>query len=155
MNRGFTIFVLMVVTAFFNTLLSQNTLEVSIKNIELLEGEIFISLSSDSSEFPREIFNSKMMKRESVTKHTMQFVYKNLPDGDYAIAVFQDLNHNEELDTRKFGIPAEPFAFSKDALKRFGPPHFKQAMFSLNGGILHQEELNMVYKKPKNKNNSK
>ena len=152
--RGFITFVLIVITASYNLLLSQNTLNISIKNIELLEGEIFVSLSNDSTEFPGEIFNSKMMQRKMVAEHSMQFIYENLPDGDYAIAVFQDLNQNEELDTRKFGIPAEPFAFSKDALKKFGPPHFKQAKFSLVGGRSHQEELNMIYRKPKNNNKS-
>ncbi|WP_051340720.1 DUF2141 domain-containing protein [Azospirillum halopraeferens] len=50
--------------------------------------------------------------------------FGGLPPGRYAVAVFQDLNRNETLDTNLFGVPTEPYGFSRDAAGSFGPPPF-------------------------------
>ena len=57
---------------------------------------------------------------------------ENLPLGEYAIKVFHDENSNKELDTRIFGIPAEPYGFSNNARSAFGPPDFEEARFVLD-----------------------
>lgn len=52
--------------------------------------------------------------------------------GEYAVKVFHDKNHNNKLDTRIFGIPAESYGFSNDARAPFGPPAYKNAAFLLD-----------------------
>ncbi len=47
--------------------------------------------------------------------------------GRFAIAVYQDINADGELNRNRFGIPLEPFAFSNGALGERGPPTFDQA----------------------------
>lgn len=54
-----------------------------------------------------------------------------LPPGDYAISIFYDANANGELDTNFIGIPNEPVALSNNAKARFGPPKYKDALFTL------------------------
>jgi len=50
--------------------------------------------------------------------------------GRYAISTFQDLNDNGVLDTGAFGIPTEPYGFSRNATGAFGPPTFDDAAFN-------------------------
>ncbi len=48
-------------------------------------------------------------------------------DGRFAIAIYQDINSDGELNRNRFGIPTEPFAFSNNAMGQRGPPSFEQA----------------------------
>jgi uncharacterized protein (DUF2141 family) len=54
--------------------------------------------------------------------------------GTYAIEVFQDINSNHKMDTTWFGIPLEPFGFSRDARPRLSKPRFGKVKFALVPG---------------------
>ena len=54
-----------------------------------------------------------------------------LPPGEYALSIFYDKNDNGELDTNFIGIPKEPVALSNNARPSFGPPKYKDAVFTL------------------------
>lgn len=137
--------------SFFAMAQKTNDLEVIIKNIELIEGDLYLTLTADSILFPMGEVEEKYRQVLKVTESQMSTVFSDLPDGFYAMAIFQDLNHNQELDKKKFGIPSEPFAFSNGALRKFSPPFFEQAKFEISGGQVHQQELKLIYKKPKKK----
>jgi uncharacterized protein (DUF2141 family) len=64
--------------------------------------------------------------------------FDNLPEGDYAISVFLDENHNEDLDLGLFNIPQEPYGFSNNARNRFGPADFHEAKFTVGSGMTQQ-----------------
>ncbi|MEM9617560.1 MAG: DUF2141 domain-containing protein [Pseudomonadota bacterium] len=59
---------------------------------------------------------------------------ENLAAGRYAIRAFHDLNGDGVLNTNPFGAPVEPFAFSRGAKPRFGPPKWDDASFELVTG---------------------
>lgn len=130
---------------------NDNTLLVQIRNIELLEGKLYLSITKDSTKFPGGEVEEKYRKIVEVKDHEMRVSFNHLPDGEYAMSIIQDLNNNQELDTKKFGIPAEPFAFSNAAMRKFGPPFFEQAKFLVEGGNQHHHELVLIYRKPKKK----
>ncbi|MBD8654934.1 DUF2141 domain-containing protein [Oxalobacteraceae sp. CFBP 13730] len=54
-----------------------------------------------------------------------------VPAGSWAVLSYQDENDNGKLDRNVLGIPKEPYAFSRDARGRFGPPSFEEAAFEL------------------------
>ena len=54
-----------------------------------------------------------------------------LPAGDYALAVYQDLNSNGKMDKNLVGIPKEPFGFSRNFKPRFSAPDFEDCQISL------------------------
>ncbi len=58
---------------------------------------------------------------------------KDLTPGKYGIAVFHDLNGNEELDRNAFGAPNEPFGFSNDPKIGFSAPKFEAFEFEFDG----------------------
>ncbi|AHJ99369.1 DUF2141 domain-containing protein [Hymenobacter swuensis] len=56
-----------------------------------------------------------------------------LPPGDWAVAITQDVNNNDKLDKNMMGIPTEPFAFSNNVRPRFSPPAFDDCKFTVGG----------------------
>ena len=67
--------------------------------------------------------------REAAAVGTVELRIQNVEPGDYAIAVFQDLNGNGRID-RPFFVPTEPYGFSNDAGRR-GLPRFEAAKVSV------------------------
>jgi len=130
----------------FSTSQPGGELQLTISNIDPVEGDLYIA-----------IYNSKdtyMVEEETafrmivtVESEPQLIIFKDIPAGEYAISVFQDLNRNTELDTRGLGFPAEPFGFSNDARGRFGPPSFEKAKFTLEGNT--EMEIVLVNSKKK------
>ncbi|HBE71984.1 MAG TPA: hypothetical protein DDW52_27915 [Planctomycetaceae bacterium] len=50
--------------------------------------------------------------------------------GSFAVAAFQDLNNDGQLNRSAFGVPKEPFGFSGQPAKSLGPPSFQNAAVS-------------------------
>jgi uncharacterized protein (DUF2141 family) len=142
---------LLMLVVFGVSLFAQNQLDIKIRNIEMIQGEIFLQLSTDTAMFKKTATLQPIIRRKVVSDSVMTISITNLKDGTYGFAVFQDMNENETLDRKKFGIPAEPFAFSKNALGKFGPPKFEDASFEIKGGGKHQQEEKLLYRKPKKK----
>lgn len=56
-----------------------------------------------------------------------------LPPGEWAIALTQDLNENDLVDRNLVGIPTEPFALSNNVHPRFRVPTFDDCKFVVSG----------------------
>lgn len=54
-----------------------------------------------------------------------------VPPGEYAVAVVHDENGNGAFDTNWLGIPKEGFGVSNEATRRFGPPRYREAKFTV------------------------
>ncbi len=52
----------------------------------------------------------------------------------WAVSAHHDQNNNDQLDKNAFGIPAEPYGFSNNPKRGFGPPKFDEACFSFGSG---------------------
>ena len=63
-------------------------------------------------------------------KSTVKF--ENMPVGNYAIAVFQDVNTDGKLNRTIYGQPTEPYAFSNNVFGKYGPPKFASVAFSVD-----------------------
>jgi len=55
--------------------------------------------------------------------------FRGIPAGLYAISAFHDLDSDNELDRKIFGIPSEPYCASRNARRAFGPPRWRDAVF--------------------------
>jgi uncharacterized protein (DUF2141 family) len=110
---------------------AQHNLEVIIRNVTQPKGGVvLIALFDTADAFLKSPVQSK---RVSVTGIEVHVTFSNLTQGDYALSVFQDFNHNEKLDTNFLGIPNEPYGFSNDAMGTFGPPSFEKAKIKVTG----------------------
>lgn len=60
----------------------------------------------------------------------------DLPAGLYAIAAYQDVNGNQQLDRSWLGVPSEPYVFSRDARPGLSAVGFNEAAVELPSGGL-------------------
>jgi len=66
----------------------------------------------------------------------------DLPAGEYAIMLFQDLDSNEELDTNLMGIPREPWGGSLQGKTIMRAPEWNDVKFKIDGDVTITVELN-------------
>ena len=106
----------------------KGTLTVSLSNIKK-KGKINISIYKPGKKFPDDSKN--LVKRQSLesTSSLLTITFRDISYGKYAVAIYQDVNGNGELDTKIFGIPTEPFAFSNNFRPKFGGPSFEKCEF--------------------------
>lgn len=114
---------------------------IAVNNIAENRGELYIAVYSVKESYKQEKPDYSFIGRvseKSLVRETL------LPEGDYLIAVFQDLNGNKELDTKLFGIPNEPVALSGWNGKGF-PKGWKEQSFNIKAGNPVDIILNLVF----------
>lgn len=68
--------------------------------------------------------------------------FPDLPAGDYALTAYLDENSNSKLDSNLFGLPTEPYGFSRNARGMAGPPPFADAAFRVeDSAVQHTFDL--------------
>ncbi len=107
------------------------TMDVWVRNLELKKGSIYVAVYKDEAQFLKEkaFFAGKILKVESLTDCVVPFT--DLPFGEYAVAVFHDLNNNQKLDRNIFGVPTEPYAFSNNPSVKWRSPTFAETKVQL------------------------
>ena len=57
----------------------------------------------------------------------------DLPKGEWAVAITQDMNSNDKVDKNFLGIPTEPYAFSNNIRPTVAAPGFDECKFVVDG----------------------
>lgn len=70
--------------------------------------------------------------RVNIVNGKAQYLFRSVPQGEYAIKIFHDQNDNQHLDKGFLGIPTEDYGFSNNVSGTFGPPDYDEAMFIIN-----------------------
>lgn len=73
---------------------------------------------------------SKAVKPEGKSQFTLPV---ELPPGEWAVAITQDLNNNNKIDKNFLGIPTEPYAFSNNIRPTIAAPKFDECKFMVSG----------------------
>jgi uncharacterized protein (DUF2141 family) len=55
----------------------------------------------------------------------------DIPAGTYGLKLFHDVDGDGKMGANPFGMPTEPFAFSNNAMGRFGPAKWDDARFEV------------------------
>jgi len=114
---------------------------IAVSGLKPLKGDLYISLHSRPEYF--EVADSAFMKKKiSVDEETETIVFKDVPGGKYAVAIYHDVNLNGMMDARENGFPIEGYGFSTKS-KFFGRPKFEQSAFEVNGN--DTVEIKMIY----------
>ncbi len=110
---------------------SQNTLSVQVNNVESAKGMVKVAVYDSDATF---LSFDQVLKANSVAaqKGSIVLSITDLPEGEYALAVFHDENDNGKLDTNWLGIPKESVAFSNAKMKTFGPPKYRECAFKIS-----------------------
>lgn len=112
-------------------------LKLTLHGSGLTGKNLYVAVHSSAADFP--VNDARAIKSAVVAKaDTTELIIPNLPAGEYAVAVFADMNGNGQLDRNFIGIPKEPVGTSRDAQGRFGPPKFADAAFKVGEGVTLQ-----------------
>ena len=112
---------------------SSNTVIGNVTKFEDDEGIcracLFNSKESMEKEAPVQCVEVKVVNKKA------EFVFRNLPDGEYAIMLFHDRNGNGKMDTNFLGIPKEGYGASQNKLPFAAAPKFEANKFIVKGGV--------------------
>lgn len=111
-------------------LFSQYTITVHVHNVRSASGNIMVAAYDSAETF---LSHDRALKASSASAHTGKVTLniEDLPAGEYALGVFHDANGNGKLDTNWLGIPKEKVGFSKGKMRAFGPPRYKDCVFTI------------------------
>ncbi|MCB9284827.1 MAG: DUF2141 domain-containing protein [Lewinellaceae bacterium] len=106
----------------------KGTLQLEIANIRDTRGMIRVGLFHREEHFPDpdKVYWGKGVPPQ---KGTVRMEIPGLPYGDYALAIYHDLNNNGRLDKNIWGIPTEPYGFSGNVKAKWSSPSFREAAF--------------------------
>lgn len=119
---------------------SADTLTVTIENTKIAEGALMLRILQGETEFKGE-HEAIISIQQRAIAGSSTFTVSNLPAGEYAVQVMQDLNRNGKLDSNFIGLPTEPWAFSNNATGNMGPPGWQDVKFNLDGNATQSIRL--------------
>jgi uncharacterized protein (DUF2141 family) len=109
---------------------SYGDLTVFISNVKAPKGEVAIALYKSQQTFLVKKQQAYLKRGVISSTGTVRMQFDDLPHGEYAIAIYHDVNNNKELDKNMMGIPSEPYGFSNNIVPTFRVPTFDEARFS-------------------------
>lgn len=99
-------------------------LDIKILGISQVKGLIQIGIYNESDAFPK-IGMDYRVEYFTVVSKKMTVRIKDLPHGEYSIALFHDINSDGECNLNFIGIPNEPYGFSNNVKPVFEAPSFE------------------------------
>jgi uncharacterized protein (DUF2141 family) len=100
-------------------------------------GSVCVALFGGAEGFPSEGSRALRSLCQAASNTDVQgvvrFTFDGLAQGRYAASVFHDVNSDGKLNTGLFGIPREPFGFTRNPTIRIGAPKFEDCAVSLGG----------------------
>jgi uncharacterized protein (DUF2141 family) len=103
---------------------SQPVVRLVISGVRPGQGSVKVAIFTDANSFPQPTAARQAFDLPA-TNPTLETTLP--PMAQFAIAVYQDINSDGELNRNRLGVPVEPFAFSNNAMGNRGPPSFAQA----------------------------
>lgn len=113
------------------TIDKKHDLEIDIANIKKLKGSVAIGIFNSENGFliKGKEYKTKIIKVNSTIIHCE---FKDLPDGNYAVAVYHDENSDNKFNTNLLGLPKEAYGFSNNFKPVVSKPKFSDTEFNLN-----------------------
>ncbi len=120
---------------------SGNDLTVVLPNVKNTSGKIQIGLFNKAGDFPKTNREFKIVTINA--KQGASYTFKNLPAGEYGIAVMHDENNNGKCDFTVLGIPKEGYGFSNNVKPKLSAPSFAAVKFQLKSN--KKVSINLIY----------
>jgi uncharacterized protein (DUF2141 family) len=101
---------------------------IEVDQVEIAKGKIWIGIYDSKDNY---LVKERAIIKELSIQQTgkAQLLIPKLPYGTYAIALFHDINENNELDQNFWGLPTEPYAFSRPPISKWRIPYFHEVAF--------------------------
>lgn len=120
---------------------AKRTLSVEIDGFSDRKGRCRVALYRDAEGFnqPEKAWIKETLELPSTgpLRWTIQLDAEDLkePRSLWAVSAHHDKNGNDKLDKNAFGIPTEPYGFSNNPKRGFGPPKFDEVSFSIDAKV--------------------
>lgn len=106
---------------------------IKVSGIKKHKGELRCRIYDNEANFPsKEAEKMFRLITVPVAGDTATILVDQVPLGQYAVILHQDLNSDGKMNRHWYGPPKEPVGCSNDATGSFGPPKWKDAVFELN-----------------------
>ena len=111
------------------------SLNINIENINPSKGQLMIAVYNSKQLYMKteKAFSKQILKLNGKNSEFIQF--KDLPMGEYSVAVIHDENNNGKLDTNIFGIPTEAYGFSNNIRPKFRAANWDETKFLMNKNV--------------------
>lgn len=107
----------------------QQPLTVKVTRLHNNTGSVLVSLFREGTGFPDDASRALAKQKATITDKGATVLFRDIPPGNYAVAILHDENNNQKMDKNFLGIPKEGYGFSNNASAAFGPPSFRKASF--------------------------
>jgi uncharacterized protein (DUF2141 family) len=111
---------------------------ITVKNVEVGKGKVSVGICDTGLGGE----HCPVGGQQDSTADTLEFIFQNIPAGNYAFGAHQDVNENGERDENFLGIPKEPVALSNGALEKM-IPNFADAQVPIAEGAENRVEIEL------------
>lgn len=113
-------------------LFGQNTLKVTIADIQSDKGQVRIAVFNNKESFPTpgKYYKAKLIRAQS---GRVVVDFADLPAGEYVVMAFHDEDADGEMDKNFIGLPSEGFGYSIKGEPAFRPPVWEKGVFRIPG----------------------
>ena len=105
-----------------------HNITVNISVLDTDKGRLLVGLYDSEDQFLDKRYKSLIGE---ISNKSGQVIFKNIPEGIYAVSFIHDENGNGKMDTNFLGIPKEDYGCSNNARGTMGPPKWEDAKFEL------------------------
>jgi uncharacterized protein (DUF2141 family) len=108
---------------------TSKSLTVIVENLKSSDAPVIVGVYGPDNKF---LDTNDQLNSYKFIPHSKTLVAKisDLKYGDLAMALYQDLDNDGEIDKDVIGIPKEPYAFSNNFRPRIKKPSFTDCKFS-------------------------
>jgi uncharacterized protein (DUF2141 family) len=110
-----------------------NTISVVVSGLRDNNGHVRCGLFNSAATFPKDGQEFKGAEAP-IANQTATCTFADVPPGTYAVAYFKAAPGQTKMKTGMFGMPQDPYGFSRNATINMGPPSFNSAAYSYAGG---------------------
>lgn len=109
------------------------SLTIDVSGVKDRKGKLQVALYNSDKDFPEtEPYRGEVLN--ITADNDLKVTFKDLPPGDYSVAVYHDKNSNGKLDKNLLGIPVEDYGFSNDTRgTRLSAPSFENTKLRVEG----------------------
>ena len=108
-------------------------LKMTVSGLKSSNGQVKFDLDDSALTFkPQKVSKPSFVQGKApVSENKAEFIFKNIPCGEYAIKLYHDENMNEDLDMNFIQIPKEDYTFS-NCPGCLLPPSWEKAKFKFD-----------------------
>ena len=98
-------------------------LKIVVTNIQTLKGSIEMGIFNNPKAFLKKGREYKTYTKR-VTNDTIIFFLNGIKKDNYAVSLYHDINSDNQCNLSFWGIPVEPYGFSKNFKPKLSKPSF-------------------------------